>query len=142
MVEKSAGAIIVYKNKDKIRFLLLKHDLGHWDFPKGHIERGETLFDTARREIEEETGLSGITFLPAFKERVRYFYKWQEENRFKVVTFFLAESKTKRVKISKEHLGYTWLPYREAMGALQFKNQKDLLKKAKEVLIKKGKKIS
>ena len=41
-----------------VKFLLVKNkNCHHWSFPKGHIEIGETIKDTALREIEEETGL-------------------------------------------------------------------------------------
>lgn len=51
--EKSAGAVII--NDKKV--LLLHYSSGHWDFPKGHIEKGETELETAKREVKEETGL-------------------------------------------------------------------------------------
>jgi len=34
-----------------------------WFFPKGHMEEGETLEETARREIEEETGLTDLELI-------------------------------------------------------------------------------
>lgn len=134
-LEKSAGAIIFHKTRDKIEYLLLKHELGHWDFPKGHIERGESLLNTACREVEEETGLTKIVFIPEFKERITYFYKLDDTGRFKVVTFFLAETKSKKVKISREHKGYRWVRYDTATKTLEFKDQKELLKKANSCLI-------
>ena len=48
---------------------------GHWDFPKGHIEKGEKIKDTIRREVEEETGLKDIKFIEGFKEWIKYFFK-------------------------------------------------------------------
>ncbi|MCA9364999.1 MAG: NUDIX domain-containing protein [Candidatus Moranbacteria bacterium] len=33
------------------------HGMGDWSFPGGHLEFGETVFETARREVAEETGL-------------------------------------------------------------------------------------
>ena len=53
-LEKSAGAIIFRKNK-KIKYLLLHYPSAsktqakdYWDFPKGHIEKGETIEQTVR----------------------------------------------------------------------------------------------
>lgn len=37
--------------------VLLQHADGSWLFPKGHVEPGETLLETALREVAEETGL-------------------------------------------------------------------------------------
>ncbi|OGZ57825.1 MAG: hypothetical protein A3B96_04475 [Candidatus Spechtbacteria bacterium RIFCSPHIGHO2_02_FULL_43_15b] len=130
MIEKSAGAVIFHKKRSKIEYLLLKHELGHWDFPKGHIEEGESIEGAARREIKEETGLENIRFFGGFKEHVKYVYKWEGEARFKVVTFFLAESKIVKVVISDEHSEFAWALYKDAIKILKFKNQKNLLEKA------------
>ncbi len=135
MLEKSAGAIIFYKSKDKIEYLLLKHELGHWDFPKGHIEEGETPEVAARREIQEETGFSNVRFVPDFKAHIRYFYKWEGKNRFKIVTFFLGETKTRRVKISHEHLEYRWVFYEDAVKLCRFQTQQNLLLQANKFLM-------
>lgn len=40
-VEKSAGAVIFRKEEGKIYYLLLHYQARHWDFPKGHLEKGE-----------------------------------------------------------------------------------------------------
>ena len=73
MVEKSAGAVIFRKEDDKIYYLLLHYQGGHWDFPKGNIEKGEKLEDTVRREVKEETGIENIKFALGFKEAIKYF---------------------------------------------------------------------
>ena len=52
--EKSCGAIIV---NDKKQVLLVKQTLGHYSFPKGHVEAGETEEETAIRETKEETNI-------------------------------------------------------------------------------------
>lgn len=140
-LEKSAGAVIFRLQparrpgeENKIYYLLLRYQSGHWDFPKGNIEKGEKLEDTAKREIKEETGIEDINFIPGFKESIKYFYKLRGRNIFKIVTFFLAETKTKEVKISWEHIGFKWLPYEEALGQVTFKNAKEILKKANDCL--------
>ena len=133
-IEKSAGAIIFRKEKGKMYYLLLQYELGHWGFSKGHIEKGESFEDTVRREVKEETGLGDIKIINGFKEWIKYFFKLKGKNIFKIVTYLLAETKTKEVKISWEHTGYKWLAYEEALEQLTFKNTKEILKKANEFL--------
>lgn len=135
-LEKSAGAVIFRRQNKKIYYLLLHYASGHWDFPKGHIEKGEELKETVEREVLEETGIKDIKFIEGFKEWIKYFYKMKDKNIFKIVTFFLAETKTEKVKISFEHIGYEWLPYNEAIERLTFKNAKDILEKAYKFLKK------
>ena len=139
-IEKSAGAVIFRKEGGKIYYLLLHYPSNakapreYWDFPKGHIEKGENLEETAKREVEEETGLKDLKLIEGFKEWIKYFFKFKEKNIFKIVTFFLAETKTKTVKVSFEHIGFKWLPYEEAIEKLTFKSAKDILKKANDYL--------
>lgn len=136
-VERSAGAVIFHKSSERvIEYLLLHYDAGHWDFPKGHIEKGESIEETVLREVREETGLVEIKFVPGFRETIRYFFKAGTENRLKFVVFLLAESATKEVKISWEHQGYIWLPFREAYTKITYKNAKEVLKKANQFLKK------
>jgi hypothetical protein len=69
-------------------------------------------------------------------ETIKYFFKFQGKNILKFVTFYLAETKTKEIKISWEHIGYKWLPYQEAFKQLTYKNAKEILKKANQFLEK------
>jgi 8-oxo-dGTP pyrophosphatase MutT (NUDIX family) len=128
-IERSAGAVIFRKQNNTVYYLLLHYQAGHWDFPKGNIERGEEPEETARREIFEETGIKDIEFVPGFKETIKYFYKREGKTFYKTVIFFLAQTKTKKVKISWEHQGYQWLPYKQALRRLTFNNAKELFKK-------------
>ena len=135
-VEKSAGAVVFRKEKGVFKYLLLHYQAGHWDFPKGNIEKGESLEETVKREIKEETGIFNLDFVPGFKKSIEYFYKLKGKNIFKIVTFFLVETKTKKVKISWEHRGYKWLPYEEALEQLTFKSAKEVLQKAHQFFMK------
>lgn len=142
--ETSAGAIIFRKEGNQIYYLLLHYGSGHWDFPKGHIEEGEKEEDTVKREIKEETGIEDIEIIDGFKEWMKYIFKrtynleGEEKKKapliFKIVTFYLAETKTKEVKISFEHQGYKWLIYEEALERLTFNNARKILRKAHEFL--------
>jgi 8-oxo-dGTP pyrophosphatase MutT (NUDIX family) len=139
-IEKSAGAVIFRREEGKIFYLLLRYPRGgrrkdcYWDFPKGHIDKGEKIIDTAKREVAEETGLTDVSFLEGFKETFKYFFKLKEENILKFVTFFLAETKTKKVKISSEHTGYIWLSYEKALKKITYENAKNILGKADNFL--------
>ena len=57
-LEVNAAGGLVTNNKGE--FLLIRRS-GLWDLPKGHQEPGESLENTALREVEEETGLHGLT---------------------------------------------------------------------------------
>ena len=130
--EKSCGAIVFKRQKDGAKYLLLHYEAGHWDFPKGHMEKNEKEEITAAREIKEETGIENIELVDGFREIMTYFYKRGEETMHKEVVFFLAQSATEEVTISKEHIGYAWMSYENAYKKLTFNTAKELLKKADE----------
>lgn len=133
--EKSAGAVIFRKQNKKIYYLLLHYKPGHWDFPKGIIEQGEKTEETARRETKEETGIDDIEFIEGFREWIKYFFKWRGKNIFKIVTFLLAGTKTRKIKISREHVGYKWLSHEKALEQITFGNSREVLKKANDYLL-------
>jgi 8-oxo-dGTP pyrophosphatase MutT (NUDIX family) len=73
MVGKRLGAAAVIRDGAG-RVLLVKHSYGrlNWELPGGGAEPGESILETALREVREETGLivaaeavSGIYFDPA-----------------------------------------------------------------------------
>lgn len=143
MKQKSAGAVIFRRDGGKIYYLLLRHSsLGkvlkpYWNFPKGHVEEGENIYETIKREVKEETGLEDINIVKGFKEFENYFFKFKGETIFKMVIFLLAETKTKEVKISLEHADYKWAEFEEALKILKFKKSKELLEKANGFILKK-----
>lgn len=128
--EKSVGCALFRKKDSEKEFLLLHYRAGHWGFPKGHVEQGETEGQTLRREVREETSLEGIKVVPGFRQYTKYYFRRGQETVFKEVAFYLAESSGGVVKISHEHQGFEWLPYEKAMQRLSFKNTKMVLEKA------------
>ena len=140
---KNGAGLRKEKEKSIIRYLLLHYPSGsktlgkdYWDFPKGHIEEKEKPEEAAKREVKEETGLTDIKFIEGFKSWIKYFFKKDSKDVFKIVTFYLAETKTKEVKISQEHIGYQWLPYEQALEQITFENAKEILTKANKFLEK------
>ena len=132
--ETSAGIVLFRKEESKKLFLLLHYPSGHWDFVKGKMEQGESTHQTAIREAQEETGITDIIFVENFEEWIEYNFKYQGELVQKKVVFFLAETKTKEIKISHEHSGYTWMDYNSSMGKTTFDNAKTVLTKAQNLL--------
>lgn len=132
--EKSAGAVVFRRSGQKNKYLLLHYESGHWDFPRGHIERGETEQFTAAREIAEETGIKKINFIPDFRISISWFYRKKIGKKMlmsnKTAVLFLAETKVRQVKISDEHIGYKWLFFDKAIDALTFDQSKKILEKA------------
>jgi 8-oxo-dGTP pyrophosphatase MutT (NUDIX family) len=137
-VEHSAGAIIFRREKGKKFYLLLHYKSGHWEFPKGHIEKGEEEIETVERETEEETGIKDIVFIKGFKEPIKYFFRVKKRIISKTVIFYLAETKTEKIKLSKEHIGFKWLDYKKAKKQLTFKNAQKIIEKADNFLLEKG----
>ena len=134
--ETSAGIVLFRKDNSKILFLLLHYPSGHWDFVKGKMEKGESFHQTAIRETREETGITDIVFLDDFEEWIEYNFQYQGELVHKKVVFYLAETKSKEVSISHEHLDYTWMDYQTAMEKTTFDNAKSILTKSKSLLNK------
>lgn len=127
--ERSAGAVLFSLDNTvgKIEYLLLNYTAGHWDFPKGNIETGENEIHTARREIQEETGIDDVEFFKDFKNKIQYYYRRDERLIQKEVIYFIARTNTKEVKLSHEHNGYSWGAYEKTLSLLTYKNAKKIL---------------
>lgn len=140
--EISAGAIVFRRTKEGPRFLVLYHRGAYWNFPKGKIEKEERSFQAALRETREETGLApkDLKFTPSFKTREQFAFSRDKQKVFKIVIFYLAETKNPRIVISdRSHQGYGWFPYREAERILgKYEESKRVLKEANDYICGKG----
>ena len=132
----SAGAVI-FRQDDTRQYLLLeraRRKSGYWDFPRGNVEKNETPWLTARREIREETGIEDIRFIPGFSEKICYYYKTDRSTIMREVLFLLAETETEKVVLSYEHTGFEWLDYRRAYERITHRSSKSVLEKAERLL--------
>ena len=131
--EKSCGAIVYRTNYENTEILLVRHlKSGHWSFPKGHIEAGETEEDTARREIKEETGLD-VLLDTHFRETVSYSPK---KNTQKTVVYFIGTVTGGELIPQQEEISdLKWLEIKQADNILTYDNDKLLLKKAKAFIM-------
>ena len=130
-----AGAIVYRINKEKREYLLIqsKHKK-IWGFPKGHVETKESIYKTAIREVQEETGLR-VNIINGFKKSIEYIVK---RNKMKKVTFYIATTKDTRVNIQQKEIhAYTWCSYKKAREKITFQNSKELIDDAEKYLEKK-----
>ena len=136
--ERSAGAVVFSLDSTvgEKEYLLLNYAAGHWDFPKGNIENGEDEIQTARREIQEETGIYDVEFFKGFRNKIEYYYRRNQRLIQKEVIFFLARTSSRKVTLSHEHNAYTWLAYEKALALLTYNNAKNALVEAKLFLEK------
>ena len=134
MPVRSAGVVLFHEGK-KREYLLLHYAAGHWDLPKGMFEKGEKNSKIVPlRELKEETGISRVKLVSGFKETIKFMYVWEGKKVLKFVVFYLGSTRQKKVKISWEHTGFIWLPYKEAVKKATFRNAKKLLVKAESFL--------
>lgn len=145
MKEVSAGLIIFRKTTEGPKFLLLYHGRNYWNFPKGKLEMAEKSFQAAVREVREETGLgrNDLKFTEYFRTNEKFSFWRNKERVDKFVTFYLAQTDKKSIKISEEkegqpHEGFAWFTYGEAMKILKHKDSQRILKQAHGFLRKRG----
>ena len=130
--EKSCGAIVYRRFHGNIEILLIKHiNSGHWSFPKGHVENGETEMETAKREIMEETSID-VIIDPTFRETVTYSPR-RDTN--KIVVYFLAKAKNVDFSPQEDEIAeIKWVDIVHAANVLSYGNDKIIVAKARNVI--------
>ena len=131
--EFSAGGIVVKKERDRLKVLLIKDGYGKWTWPKGNIEKGESSEDAALRETREETGLKKLRIIEKLN-KIDYFYHLHGALIFKTVYLFLMETGGKEpFKIQTSEIqDAKWFIPEEALKVVAYKGSKEILKKAIE----------
>ena len=135
-IEITSGAVVYRKNNGEIEYLLLEsQNKGHfWGFPKGHVEGNETLEETAKREIKEETQL----VLPIDTSfHVYTEYDLPNGNR-KQMTLYTAElTQSEDIHLQAEEIkNCGWFNYADARERLTYDNLKQLLDQVNDHLTK------
>lgn len=127
--EKSCGALVLRRNGESYDLVLIRHRFGgHWSFPKGHVEAGESERQTALREVREETGLT-IRLLGGFRESVEYYPR---QGIKKQVVYFLGMAQGEELVRQEEEISeITWVPLLKAGEMVTFANDKRLIRMAK-----------
>jgi 8-oxo-dGTP pyrophosphatase MutT (NUDIX family) len=134
--EFSAGGVLVRRFHGRWFVAAIRpggKPLGVWALPKGLIGRGEDPEETALREVEEETGASGV--LAGKLGDVRYVYTWAGERIFKIVSFFLVRYRSGRIgelppALAHEVEEVRWLPLDDAPTLLAYKGEREMAERA------------
>ena len=100
--DKSYGIILVSRNGGENKFLILKQTQGHWSFPKGHKEGNETVEQTVRRELEEETGIRDVEIVSdAVLTEAPYMFERSGEYIQKTNQYICGEISIEHVEIQE-----------------------------------------
>ena len=111
-----AAGVVLFRRTGRGPYFLLLRAYNNWDFPKGLVEPGEDQLTCAKRELKEETGLSGVDFPfgDEFKETLPY-------SGNKIARYYLGETDEVEIElpVSKElgrpeHHEYRWASFDEA----------------------------
>ena len=135
----SAGGVVYKIIPDGSIRVALTYRKDHkvWCLPKGKLNPGESPQEAAEREILEETGLHGI--LEGKIDNIKYSFFWPREDTFyfKVVTFYLYKYSGGSAKRHDPEVDEVkWLDVDQALTVMKYKGEKDVVKKAQEMVLK------
>lgn len=130
MIIRVIDAYVYIPTNDGLSFLLLKRAKTKmyehiWQGVAGKIEKGEKSWETAKRELKEETGLKPNKMF--IVDHVSKFYE-QIDDRINLVPVFGIEVNTQEVVLSDEHSEYKWVTIDEALDLLVWTGQKQAIK--------------
>jgi 8-oxo-dGTP pyrophosphatase MutT (NUDIX family) len=136
----SAGGVLVRQLEDGWALAAIRpagRPEGLWVLPKGQIDPGESGEEAALREVAEETGAHGRSL--GKLGDTRYWFSWDGERVFKVVSFFLVRYEGGRLgdipdEFRHEVAEARWLPLAEAPTLLAYRGEREMAEKAIEVL--------
>jgi len=122
--ETTSGGIVYRLDKDgKIEILLIQDAKKRWTIPKGHVEPGEESRDTAKREIQEETGLQEMDVL-SWLGKVNFRYKRVSTLVLMTMHIYLVRAKGDTNDLNPEEwlTGIKWFPVNEAIDKMEYED--------------------
>lgn len=134
----SIAAFVLRRERGGVRHLLLRRTgkrlRGHWQMIAGKIEKGETAWQAALREIREETGLHVRELYAA--DTVEIFYA-PAQDLIDLTPVFVAVVPSKAcVELSREHDAFAWLTAAQAEKRMIFAEQRRILKHVQAQFVK------
>ena len=128
-----AGGGLVYNKKGDVLFIFRN---GKWDLPKGGIEKGEEIEDTAMREVEEETGVNKLVIKRKL-QKTYHIFKRNGRYKLKITHWFEMHSDFEGIPFAQAEEGIekaVWLNPEQVKEALKnsFENIKLLFDEEKQ----------
>lgn len=133
--EISAGGVVCRKVGDSVEILVSKHSGYHkWVLPKGRVEEGERVEETALREVEEEAGVKA-KIITSLGDPEEYVYTFNGEKVFKKVYYFLmeyVEGDTASHDFEMEDV--QWVSFEKAIELMGYEGAKQVLERAQKTM--------
>lgn len=126
---RASGFVVFRREGSRLLYLTLtsaRH--GTVGVPKGKVDEGENLLETAYRETEEECGLGkdALRVFPFFRRRIRY----EVAKSPKEVFYYLAETSQEQVRLSPEHSSGSWDDFDAASTRIVHTDLRNVLRDA------------
>ncbi len=126
---KAAGGVVLKRENGELRVLMI-YRRGVWDLPKGKLDKGETIEESATREVAEETGSEPPEIIAPLGTTIhRYTDKWGSFE--KTTWWYVMKTKSTLFRPEKKEgiEKVCWIKIEEAIELAEFENLKDILKK-------------
>ena len=133
--ETSAGGVVFRREGGVARYLLIRDSYQNWGFPKGHLKTGEPPADAARREVEEETGLTNLLLHGPIRV-IDWYFRFKGKTIHKYCHFFLFESRDGEPTPQLEEgiSACTWHPLEDAVTTISYDNARGVLRRGAEMV--------
>lgn len=110
---------------------MIQDRLGRWTIPKGHVEAGESIEQTAVREVTEETGLSRLR-LGEKLDKLHFFYRKEGKLIFMTTYVFLMEALGDSDSLSQGDsegiVDAKWFDSEKALGLIEYRDTERLFR--------------
>ncbi len=133
--DEAFGIVPILNQNGSYQFLLIQHHAGHWGFPKGHADPGESAVQAACREFVEETGITDYTLIDGITLSEQYTFTRNHQKFEKTVLYYPAFVQSEAVTCQPEEIrNFTWLPYEQALQRLTFEGAQRVLTEVHQYL--------
>ncbi len=129
--EFTAGGVVFRRRGLLVDILMIQDRAGRWTIPKGHVEEGESLQQTALREVQEETGLHNLRIGEKL-DKLHFFYRKEGKLIFMTTYVFLMEALGDTEAIVPEQsegiAAVAWFSKDKALELIEYKDTEKLFK--------------